>query len=45
MVKKPQAQAESKNILPAKYADDAKPLLEYTVNAGGKNDFQIELKD
>ena len=41
----PQAQAEPKHLLPQKYADPARPALEFTVSAEGPNDFQIDLTD
>ena len=41
----PQPQAESRNFLPAKYADPARPLIELTVSEDGPNDFTIELSD
>ena len=43
MLKKPAAQAAPQNQLPAKYADPAQSGLEFTVTAGGANDFTIEL--
>jgi len=44
-MKKQGPSAEPKNLLPPKYADAARPLLEYTVSPGGANDFKIELSD
>lgn len=33
------------NVLPTRYADPARPQLEYTVSPGEKNEFAIELTD
>ena len=39
----PQVTPESRNELPAKYADPARPLLEFNVAPGERNDFTIRL--
>ncbi len=44
-MKKQGPPAEPRNLLPPKYADAARPLLEYTVSPGAANDFKIELTD
>ena len=36
---------EAKALLPAQYADPAKSPLSFTVTAGQKNHYDIELKD
>jgi hypothetical protein len=36
---------EPQALLPAKYADPARPQIEYTVSPGEKNEFAIELTD
>ncbi len=43
--KKPSAAAQAKSLLPPKYGDAARPLLEYTVSPDAANDFKIELTD
>ncbi len=42
-VKQTRAPAETRTLLPAKYADPERPLIFLTVSASEKNDFTIEL--
>lgn len=44
-VENPQYTPEPRNELPAKYADPARPLLEFTVSPSERNDFTIRLTD
>ena len=39
------ASAEPRNLLPAKYADPARPALQFDVTPEGPNDFPIQLVD
>jgi len=43
--KSPQPASQTRNELPEKYADPARPLLEFTVSPEGPNDFTIRLSD
>lgn len=42
--KPPAGRMKQESLLPKKYANPAKPLLEFTVTEGGSNDFTIELE-
>lgn len=43
--KAPPAVVESRNALPAKYADPTRSAMELEVRENGANDFKIELTD
>ena len=43
--KNPQPASQPRNELPKKYADPARPQLEFTVSPEGPNDFTIHLSD
>jgi hypothetical protein len=43
--KAPPAVVESRNALPAKYADPARSAMEFEVREKGAHDFQTELTD